>query len=41
MSKFNFIYEDPSNGDEVTGSTPHGIYDNDSEFQNDSWFWSI
>ena len=36
MSKFNFIYEDPSNGDEVTGSTPHGIYDNDSEFQNDS-----
>ena len=34
MSKFNFIYEDPSTY--TTGQTPHGIYDNDSEFQNDS-----
>jgi len=34
MSKFNFIYEDPSNN--ASGSTPFGIYDNDSEFQSDS-----
>jgi len=36
MSKFNFIYEDPTLALEVTGSTPHGIYDTDTEFQNDS-----
>jgi len=36
MSKFNFIYEEPSSALEVTGSTPHGIYDTDSEFQTDS-----
>ncbi len=36
MSKFLFIYQDPTSGNEVTGSTPHGIYDNDSEFQTDS-----
>ena len=36
MSKFLFIYEEPSTALEVTGSTPHGIYDADSEFQNDS-----
>ena len=36
MSKFNFIYEDPTAVLQVTGSTPHGIYDTDSEFQNDS-----
>ena len=36
MSKFNFIYEDPSTANEVTGATPHGIYDADSEFQSDS-----
>ena len=34
MSKFNFIYEDPTTF--VTGSTPHGIYDNDTSFQSDS-----
>ena len=34
MSKFNFIYEDPSAY--TTGQTPHGIYDADSEFQLDS-----
>ena len=34
MSKFNFIYEDPSAY--TTGQTPHGIYDADSEFQSDS-----
>jgi hypothetical protein len=36
MSKFNFLYEDPTLALEVTGSTPHGIYDSDSEFQTDS-----
>jgi len=36
MSKFNFIYEDPTAVLQVTGSTPHGIYDTDTEFQNDS-----
>jgi len=34
MSKFLFIYEDPSAY--TTGQTPHGIYDTDSEFQSDS-----
>ena len=34
MSKFLFLYEDPSTY--TTGQTPHGIYDTDSEFQNDS-----
>jgi len=36
MSKFNFIYEDPSGSGSVVDSTPHGIYDSDSDFQNDS-----
>ena len=36
MSKFQFIYEDPSGSGSVVDSTPHGIYDADSEFQNDS-----
>ena len=36
MSKFLFLYQDPSSALQVTGSTPHGIYDSDSEFQNDS-----
>jgi hypothetical protein len=36
MSKFNFLYVEPSSALEVTGSTPHGIYDADSEFQTDS-----
>jgi len=36
MSKFNFIYEDPTAALQVTGSTPHGIYDTDTEFQSDS-----
>jgi len=34
MSKFNFLYEDPSSY--TAGQTPHGIYDNDSSFQADS-----
>ena len=36
MSKFNYLYEDPTTALQVTGSTPHAIYDNDSEFQNES-----
>ena len=36
MSKFNYLYSDPSAGFDIVGETPHGIYDNDSEFQNDS-----
>lgn len=36
MSKFSFLYQEPTLGSQVTGSTPHGIYDTDSEFQNDS-----
>ena len=36
MSKFNFIYEDPSSSDDVIGNTPYGIYDGDTEFQNES-----
>ena len=35
MSKFKFLYEDPTVALQVTGSTPHGIYGTDSEFQND------
>ena len=36
MSKFLFLYEDPTSALQVTGSTPHAIYDNDSQFQSDS-----
>ena len=36
MSKFLFLYEEPSSALQVTGSTPHGIYDADSEYQSDS-----
>ena len=36
MSKFLFLYTEPSSALQVTGSTPHGIYDTDSEFQTDS-----
>jgi len=36
MSKFLFLYTEPSSTDEVAGSTPHGIYDSDTEFQSDS-----
>jgi len=36
MSKFNFLYVEPSSAAEITGSTPHGIYDSDTEFQTDS-----
>ena len=36
MPKFDFIYKDPSDGFKVVGETPHGIYDDDLEFQSDS-----
>jgi len=36
MSKFNFIYEDPTSVSQITGSTPHAIYDNDIQFQSES-----
>ena len=36
MSKFQFLYTDPTAGFDVVGTTPYGIYDNDTEFQNDS-----
>ena len=36
MSKFNYLYSDPDAGFDVVGETPHGIYDTDTEFQNDS-----
>ena len=34
--KFGYIYEDPSSSSQITGSTPYGIYDTDSEFQTES-----
>ena len=34
MSKFNYLYTDPSAS--ANGHTPYGIYDGDSEFQTDS-----
>ena len=36
MSKFNYIYSDPTSGYDVVGETPHGIFDDDTEFQSDS-----
>tara|TARA_Y100000593_G_scaffold58322_1_gene108419 strand:+ start:12350 stop:13534 length:1185 start_codon:yes stop_codon:yes gene_type:complete len=36
MSKFSYLYEDPVSSGDVVGETPHGIYDTDGEFQNDS-----
>ena len=36
MSKFSYIYEDPSTTNEVVGNTPYGIYDDDITFQNES-----
>ena len=36
MSKFSFLYADPTSTLQVTGSTPHAIYDTDTEFQSDS-----
>ena len=36
MSKFLFLYSEPTASNQVSSSTPHGIYDNDTEFQSDS-----
>jgi len=36
MSKFLFLYSEPTASNQVDGQTPHGIYDADSEFQSDS-----
>ena len=36
MPKFDFIYTDPTSVDQVTGSTPYGIYDTDAQFQSES-----
>ena len=36
MSKFAYLYEDPTNKDQVDGATPHAIYDSDDEFRKDS-----
>ena len=35
-SRFQYLYEDPTSVNQITGSTPFGIYDNDSAFQNES-----
>jgi|TARA_B100000073_G_scaffold39738_1_gene29798 hypothetical protein len=36
MSKFLFLYSEPTASNQVVGQTPHGIYDSDSEYQTDS-----
>ena len=36
MSKFNYMYKDPTISMQVTGSTPNGIYDTDIQFQSES-----
>ena len=36
MSKFLFLYSEPTGSGQVVGQTPHGIYDSDSEYQSDS-----
>jgi hypothetical protein len=36
MSKFNYIYEDPTTALQITGSTPYGTYDADTSFQHES-----
>ena len=35
MSKFLYLYKDPSTAYQIVNETPHGIYDTDTEFQND------
>ena len=37
MSKFSYIYEDPTYPHQITGSTPYGTYDNDLAFQSESF----
>ena len=36
MSKFNYLYSDPSAASEVVDNTPYGIYDSDETFQSES-----
>ena len=36
MSKFNYLYSDPSLPSEVVGNTPYGIYDADTTFVSES-----
>ena len=36
MSKFVYIYSDPSNPGDVVGNTPYGTYDNDNSFVSES-----
>lgn len=36
MSKFNYLYADPSTPSQIDGATPYGIYDNDITFQSES-----
>ena len=36
MSKFQYLYTDPTTPEQVTGSTPFGVYDNDLTFQSES-----
>ena len=36
MPKADFVYTDPTKAEQVTGSTPYGIYDNDISFQSES-----
>jgi len=36
MPKFDFLYTDPTSVNQVTGSTPYGIYDTDAQFQSES-----
>ena len=36
MSKFSFIYTDPTAANQITGATPYGTYDSDTTFQTES-----
>ena len=36
MSKFSYIYEDPSKPADISGQTPYGTYDNDPSFVSES-----
>ena len=36
MSKFAYLYTEPENIHQVTGSTPYGTYDADHQFQSES-----
>ena len=34
MSKFAYLYADPTTVTQSVGATPYGLYDNDSAFQS-------